>query len=359
MKILENFMTTGQQPDASVTLQNDAIASNAVPRENMIATAIRFLQNPQVRSGPLSQKKAFLQKKGLTTQEMEIAIDRSGTRQDVVPAAAPVQTPSNQSMFVPPPGIPMKHQQMVPYGQPVPPRLTSWRDYTAIAVIIGGMSYGVYKLIQNFLMPFLRSRKEEQERLDKLEAAVQELNKSVLLTVEKLETKVTSVQGLLEQQQVKLDSLTASVVTTRAITSSSSSTEIADVKAEITSLKGLLLNRHQFPATPQPSPIPSWQRVNPATDSTPRKPLESQPQQTADQQTTDQQTTGTKTATANILNASEVGVTNGDLGVVNHSEGVANDDDETLDMNIHENGTALKDDTAGELANQMDVAQAT
>nr|XP_054768354.1 uncharacterized protein LOC129275914 [Lytechinus pictus] len=39
------------------------IASEA-PREKMIETAVKFLLNPQVRSSPMVQKKAFLRKKG-------------------------------------------------------------------------------------------------------------------------------------------------------------------------------------------------------------------------------------------------------------------------------------------------------
>ena len=65
----------------------------------------------------------------------------------------------------------------------------------------------------------------------------------LLCSVQKLETAVTSMQGLLEQQQVKLDGLTAGMVTNRAVASHSRTDEIAEVKAEITSLKGLLLNR--------------------------------------------------------------------------------------------------------------------
>ncbi|XP_022101885.1 peroxisomal membrane protein PEX14-like [Acanthaster planci] len=346
--------TTVQQPETSVAVSSDT--SSAVPRENMISTAVRFLQNPQVRSSPLAQKKAFLEKKGLTAEEIEMAIDRSGTRQDVVTAVAPAPAPSNQAA-VPPQAAQMQQQQMVPYGQPAPPRLTSWRDYTALAIIIGGVSYGVYWLIQKFLMPFLRSRKEDQERLQKLEASVQELNKSVLLTVEKLDTAVTSIQGLLEQQQTKLDSLTTSVMTSRAITGSSNdnSNEIADVKAEITSLKGLLLNRHQFPATPQPAPIPAWQRVSPNSDSTLTKPQETQPPA----QTADQETAGTKTAvTADSQNAAEVGVTNGDLGDFSHSEVLTNGD-KSLNLNIHESGIARKDDSLGPIVNHMTSSQAT
>lgn len=43
-----------------------------------IKTAVRFLQNSQVAKSPLAQSQKFLQKKGLTDQEIKIACERSG-----------------------------------------------------------------------------------------------------------------------------------------------------------------------------------------------------------------------------------------------------------------------------------------
>ncbi|XP_033642617.1 peroxisomal membrane protein PEX14-like isoform X2 [Asterias rubens] len=338
----------------------DAVAQSpsvtAAPRENMIETALRFLKNPQVRSSPLAQKKVFLQKKGLTAQEIEIAVERSGTQQDVV---APVQTPTNQAM-VPAQGNPMQ-QQMVPYGQPVPSQVTRWRDYMAIAVIVGGVSFGIYKLISNFLMPYIKGRQEERERLERLEASIQELNKNVAHTVQEVEKATKSIQVLLELQQSKLDNLTTNIAASKSVSSNNKSTDVADLKAEITSLKGLLLNRHQFPATPQPAPIPAWQR--PASSSlvstTPVKPSINQ-----SQASTTQLGPETKSIATDSQNAAAIeGVANGGLGDVNHSDGLVNGGtngqgdyqvETTADINIDTN--ALAGDSN---VNQTEVAVAT
>ncbi len=338
-----------KQPDA--TAQGPSV-SPAI-RENMIETAIRFLKNPQVRSSPLAQKKVFLQKKGLTAQEIEIAVERSDTQQDVV---APVQTPTSQAM-VPAQGYPMQ-QQMVPYGQPVPSRATRWRDYMAIAVIVGGVSYGIYKLVTNFLRPYLKGRQEERERLERLEASIQELNKNVAHTVQEVEKATKSIQVLLELQQSKLDNLTTNIATSKSVASSSKSTDVTDLKAEITSLKGLLLNRHQFPATPQPAPIPAWQRQGSSSVSTtPVKPSNSNQSSASTNQLS------TETFATNSQNASAiVGVANGDLSDVDDSNGLVNGgtngqgnlQEETTEETIDTNAMAGDDNV-----NQTEVAVAT
>lgn len=236
------------------------------PREKMIETAVKFLLNPQVRSSPIVQKKAFLQKKGVTDAEIEMAIDRSGTRQDVpatsnnqAPGAPP---PQGQVPMAPYPGAPPQ-QQMVPYMQPPPPsRVTTWRDYAAVAVIISGVSFGIYKLVMKFITPWLKSRREERQRMERLEASIEELNKNVAQTVATLEKSVLAIQTLLEKQETQISAMNAEIVSGKAVTSSRRSTDATEIKAEIMSLKGLLLNRHQFPSTPQIKQIPAWQRGN-------------------------------------------------------------------------------------------------
>lgn len=41
-------------------------------------TAIKFLQNPNVVNTPLAQKQKFLQRKGLTDHEIQLACEKSG-----------------------------------------------------------------------------------------------------------------------------------------------------------------------------------------------------------------------------------------------------------------------------------------
>ena len=43
-------------------------------RPDLIETAVKFLQDPQVKSAPLSKRLAFLESKGLTADEINLAL---------------------------------------------------------------------------------------------------------------------------------------------------------------------------------------------------------------------------------------------------------------------------------------------
>ena len=119
--------------------------------------------------------------------------------------------------------------------------------------------------------------------------------------------------------------------------------------------------RHQFPATPQPAPIPAWQR--PASSSlvstAPVKPSINQ-----SQASTTQLGPETKSIATDSQNAAAIeGVANGGLGDVNHSDGLVNGGtngqgdyqvETTADINIDTN--ALAGDSN---VNQTEVAVVT
>jgi peroxin-14 len=43
-----------------------------------VGTAVKFLQNPNVQKSSLTHQQAFLKKKGLTDEEVQIACERAG-----------------------------------------------------------------------------------------------------------------------------------------------------------------------------------------------------------------------------------------------------------------------------------------
>ncbi|XP_066296282.1 peroxisomal membrane protein PEX14-like isoform X2 [Branchiostoma lanceolatum] len=224
---------------------------NPEPRQQMIETAVKFLQNPRVRQSAFTQRRAFLQKKGLTNEEIQLAIEKSGTAADETnpPPPPPAQVvQSTAPVALQPPVI-----------VPVSP-WSKWRDMGAVIVLVGGALYGLYRLFQAYLVPLWKSSHEERQRLERIETAVTELSASVNKTVGELQTSVGVVQQTLTKQgdrvqEISMD-LTAGKSTARVFESQS----VSELKAEITSLKGLLLSRHQFPPTPSPTPIiPSWQ----------------------------------------------------------------------------------------------------
>ncbi|XP_051029818.1 peroxisomal membrane protein PEX14 isoform X3 [Phodopus roborovskii] len=157
-------------------------SENVVPREPLIATAVKFLQNSRVRQSPLATRRAFLKKKGLTDDEIDLAFQQSGTATDEPPSLA-LATPV----------APIQAPHLIP--QPYSPGSSRWRDYGALAIIMAGIAFGFHQLYK----------------------------------------ATTSTNWILESQNIN------------------------ELKSEINSLKGLLLNRRQFPPSPSAPKIPSWQ----------------------------------------------------------------------------------------------------
>lgn len=60
-------------------------------------TAIKFLQNPNVVNTPLAQKQKFLQRKGLTDQEIQLACEKSGAYNNYEVQS---QIPPSASLFL-------------------------------------------------------------------------------------------------------------------------------------------------------------------------------------------------------------------------------------------------------------------
>ncbi|XP_052396477.1 peroxisomal membrane protein PEX14 [Carassius gibelio] len=238
-------MASPDQPDH----QNQNAApdkEDAPPREALIATAVRFLQNQQVRQSPLATRKAFLKKKGLTDEEVDLAIERAGSTEEPLTVAVP--RPAHLVHPVP----------LAPYS----PSGYRWRDYSALAVVLAGMAFGFHHLYRKYILPLIKGSKEDKKHLQRIESNIAEMSGTLTQTVTQLQMTLASVQELLVEQQKKIQELTqelANSQTSSATNRMLESQNISELKAEIVSLKGLLLSRRQFPASPSVPKIPSWQ----------------------------------------------------------------------------------------------------
>ncbi|XP_038161909.1 peroxisomal membrane protein PEX14 isoform X2 [Cyprinodon tularosa] len=239
-------MASTEQPDPptqSVLPPGDD--GGARPREALVATAVKFLQNPKVCESPLATRKAFLKKKGLTDEEVELAIQRSGSTEQVLPLS--------------PVGL-----QQPPYASqltPAPPSYR-WRDYGALTIIMVGIAFGFHQLYKKYILPLIMGSQEDKKHLQRMEGNIAAMSGTLTQTVTQLQQTLVHIQELLVQQQQKIQELSQELST--AETSSSTnrildSQTVGELKAEIASLKGLLLSRRQFPSTPAISKIPSWQ----------------------------------------------------------------------------------------------------
>ncbi|XP_067951258.1 peroxisomal membrane protein PEX14-like [Watersipora subatra] len=187
------------------------------PRESLISTATKFLQSSAVANRSLKDKQSFLQKKGLTTQEIDEAISRS---QSLLPAQA--------NGFVP-----YKSENRV-------------RNWSLFAILFGGVIYSCYRFCKDYLVPFLAAEKSETENI------ASRLTENTTALAE-FGNKIEQLQQTCETNTQKIDQLQTSARV-------GSSGDIKDLKDELLSLKRLLLSRHQFPEAPNIKPvIPAWQ----------------------------------------------------------------------------------------------------
>ncbi|XP_036389884.1 peroxisomal membrane protein PEX14 isoform X1 [Megalops cyprinoides] len=241
-------MASSDQPEQQAQT-GSPIREDASPREPLIATAVKFLQNQKVRQSPLATRKAFLKKKGLTDEEVELAIQRSGSTED----------PLALAHAGPPHVLHPTQLTPVPYSAPG----YRWKDYGALAIIMTGMAFGFHHLYRKYILPLITGSREDKKHLQRMETHMAEMSGTLTQTVTQLQMTLASVQELLVQQQQRIQELSQELATSEQASSAANrmleSQTISELKAEIVSLKGLLLSRRQFPASPSVPKIPSWQ----------------------------------------------------------------------------------------------------
>ncbi|XP_062316278.1 peroxisomal membrane protein PEX14 [Osmerus eperlanus] len=239
-------MASADQPDPQTQPGVPSGDDAAVPREALISTAVKFLQNQRVRQSPLDTRRAFLVKKGLTGEEVELALQRSGSTDDsqaLSPVGLPLHTP---------------HLAPVPHSSPG----YRWRDYGALTVFMVGVAFGFHHLYRKYILPLIVGSREDKQHLQRMESSVAAMSGTVTQTVSQLQQTMATVQDLLVQQQEKIQGLSQELVSSEASMATNrilDTQTIAELKAEMASLKGLLLSRRQFPASPSVPKIPSWQ----------------------------------------------------------------------------------------------------
>ncbi|CAG9786533.1 unnamed protein product [Diatraea saccharalis] len=203
-------------PETLVTSSNDI-------RENLVSTAIKFLTNPSVQRCTMESKERFLRSKGLTDIEIQKAIEKCGELIDV-------PSITSELMFF--------HQS----------RRSWFKDNVMPFIIYGGLAYGCYWFYKNCIRHLLfieePKRKSTSECIDELRKSLDILNANV--TSLRSDMQATTQHSILRSQ-------------------------LDNIKSDIASVKGILLNRNQFPAIKtrsDPPSIPAWQRQSEEATST-------------------------------------------------------------------------------------------
>jgi len=213
--------------------------SPPVARENLIATAIKFLENSKIRSTSTELKTTFLKKKGLTDEEIASAFKEVRTLEETH-----TQTVSGETGL---PGLPPPNYMAsllptaIPKEYPISKKV---RDVLNVILLIGGFGYGINYLWKKYLRPWWYGiQKQSSDQI-------------LLQTSQTLLTTVLTLKEGMDQLQASLDKMSGH--------ETRSENEVTDLKKEVMSLKGLLLSSRSFPQNPailtSPSPsIPSWQ----------------------------------------------------------------------------------------------------
>ncbi|KIY72822.1 hypothetical protein CYLTODRAFT_428824 [Cylindrobasidium torrendii FP15055 ss-10] len=269
----------------------------ASDRQDLIRNATAFLSDPQSQGSTFSQKVQFLESKGLTPPEIDMAFRQA--------SPSPPAGPSYGASY-PPPG----------FQYPQPSRW-DWRDYFITAVVSGTLTYGAVTMFKKHLSPHLQppsSTAYEQDRdalaaqFDAAEAilkdiqaetaqvrsAVEEQKERVDKTTKEIDSVVTEMRSSELKTRDEMREIRDEINSIRDMlpkmidkTKEAQTQSLGDLQQELKSLKALLLSRGPTtpsnPSSPLPAPsfrpsIPAWQLAGaPEASSTTPVPLSTTP----------------------------------------------------------------------------------
>ncbi|ESZ91067.1 hypothetical protein SBOR_8561 [Sclerotinia borealis F-4128] len=184
-------------------------------REDIVASAVTFLQDPSVSASPLENRISFLQSKHLTQEEVDAALGRASGEQSPTPQNYSNYAPQQQVARQPQPGY--AGYQQYPWQQPPPPELPKrdWRDWFIMATVTGGIGYGAYFLAKRYIYPIIapptppqleQDKKEIDDSfekafslLDQLAKDTETLKTSEQQRTEKLDVALTEVETVINE----------------------------------------------------------------------------------------------------------------------------------------------------------------
>ncbi|KAK0076166.1 hypothetical protein PV326_011018 [Microctonus aethiopoides] len=204
--------------------------NNTAISESLLNIAVKFLQNPRVSSSPRKYKQQFLKSKGLTNDEIKKAFELASL-------VIPIENHSETSAFA----VSPNHTNSFYY---LPTFLYKVKEFFNTTVLIGATFYCVYVFYKNFIKPYIfGDAKNNSAMVDSCDST---LTKSVIEMKDSIIKIEANVNKLMHTN----------------LPDPSISHLVQELKQDLTSLKGLLLSRKQFPSAP-PS-IPPWQLETPS-----------------------------------------------------------------------------------------------
>ncbi|KAG0322034.1 peroxisomal membrane protein pex14 [Dissophora globulifera] len=283
-------------------------------REDILASAVKFLQDPKVQASSLGKKVAFLESKGLTSEEIEEAMQRAnGTASASFPAGV-VQAPVGTAMV--PAGAQYGPGGVMMAPAPALPPKYDWKDMFIAAVVAGGFSYGLWQVAKKVVGPKLQwpsqeelevDKKKLDEQFEEIEKSLAEVKDSTTVVAKNVEDQTAHVKESLEGMSGVLDSmktnddkreqemagLKSDIENIKTMipklmdkNKESQANVLNELQTEIKSLKSLLLNRRgpvgatagaTTPGSPAGSVAAPWSAAYASTSPQPGSPAVSAP----------------------------------------------------------------------------------
>ena len=202
-----------------------------------VDVAVKFLQNSNVRNSPYSKKLEFLKNKGLSQQEIEEAVKRSGTdiKQGVIDEPKKSKASKKDWSF----------------GEIL--------RYSILGTSVLAAANYAYKA---YILPYMVHELKDDRRIEELLKAVQQMKDNADQNSYELNGTLKALQTLLQQQSLLLKSIDKEMPNS---ISEANKTSLQELKSELSSIKSIILGRKQFAAAPSfsipPPSIPAWQRA--------------------------------------------------------------------------------------------------
>ena len=212
------------------------------PREELVSSAVTFLQDPSVAASPVEKRIEFLKSKNLTQEEIDVSLARAAGD-----LSAPAPPPQNA--YYPPPaqyrGPPQGQYGQYPYnpyGQfpqapPEPPR-RDWRDWFIMATVVGGAGYGLWMLADRYVKPLIAPPTPPQLEQDKT-AIDEQFNKAFAL-LDTLSQDTEALKKAEEDRTQRLDSAISdieSIISELKTANAKREDDARRMEAEIKSMK--------------------------------------------------------------------------------------------------------------------------
>ncbi|KAJ1758353.1 peroxisomal membrane protein pex14 [Coemansia sp. RSA 1752] len=253
--------------------------TQAVLREDVIESAVRFLMDPKVNSSTLAKKVSFLESKGLTNAEIEDALARAKN--------TPRTSESNTTATSATTGPGYGYAQAMRPPAPARPAL-DWKDFFIAAVVAGGLGYGLILMVKKYVGPLLMAR-DDVKRLEEEKKQQTEQNELTRKQLQVLSESTTRILDTMAEQSrktaeaiegmalvmddiatnesaqrsqagrllVAVEDLQREISAQSVQTAKAGNATIADVQSDVRSLRSLLLSRRVPAHSMSPAVRPS------------------------------------------------------------------------------------------------------